>query len=281
MSDKPSLIDTAISLFKIYFFIITAGVIIYLSTGGLHVFRVEGTGLRVHDLSYAVVDFKKKYHAFPGDMKDAAKLIPGCDETCTPPASGAGNGKIGSADFAKSLRPLTAAVSDETELFWKHLRLAGLYDGGMTHNSPLILPNIHYVVGYADGSKFSAEIAPENERMKGNIIVLVSDDVFQGNAKMNEAGKQPLTPSEAAGIDRKMDDGRANTGWVQGYGTPKCFEMEHPDTGRFKDLKSYDYNERTQTRDCGLIFLIAADDDYKPKEKQWQIDLKKSEEIKK
>ena len=60
------------------------------------------------------------------------------------------------------------------------------------------------------------------------------------------AGLGVLTPSQAAQIDRRMDDGNPLTGYVRGGGlTDSCARADGT------------YDETRSTKDCDLFFFVS------------------------
>ncbi|TAL27558.1 MAG: hypothetical protein EPN97_16970 [Alphaproteobacteria bacterium] len=252
-------------------------------------FPLQGTGqwaatvTRVRAVAEAVKTFQERYHALPGDMPNAGKVIPGCTgkdgSDCNPVAATSGDGIIGDPDFAKTWKsPITAmttvpatSAADETTLFWAHLSLTGLIGDmngslGIKNGVPIEqvvgdLParlfnfrNNYFIVGFADGRPLPAELSPKSEGLKGIVLVLMSDEVLHGDAEMNVAGMQALTPRQAAMFDRSMDNGGPDTGYVQAYGAANCFKTYFPTPNSQGDAF---YNEKLNERACGLIFKIA------------------------
>lgn len=82
----------------------------------------------------------------------------------------------------------------------------------------------------------------------GLLVALITDPLSGGTDILSTPGLQPMTPTIAARIDRKMDDGAPATGYVQAYGVmSSCFISD-------TDLQ---YNEAIVSRDCGLVFSIS------------------------
>jgi hypothetical protein len=233
--------------------------------------RLAETAQVVLNAQSALKTFWKHYQAMPGDIADAGPVSPDCASnrtSCNPHPSGAGDGIVGERTFSRTLRPQVsstvkapaAGAADETVLFWAHLSLAGLFDDvtgeGMKDGAPIKWGKTHpsapigggFIVGHADGTPFPQEITPVGAmEMTGTVLVLISTKVLRGEAEMYDEDKQPLTPADALGLDRKMDDGLPSTGLVQAYGSPNCFNLS--------DGKVV-YNEKLDKRVCGLIFKI-------------------------
>ncbi|MDF3023994.1 MAG: hypothetical protein K0R10_1355 [Alphaproteobacteria bacterium] len=224
--------------------------------------HVVATIERVKKYEAAITSFRDRYHAFPGDIADTSRLDR-CNANCAPAKISSGDNVIGSRQFGSNLKSglkisslPPSSASDETVLFWQHLLAAdlisGVTDSAIHSPTPLAwgitMPASPtgggFVVGYADG-KFPEHLSPLNEGMKGTILVLKlsADD----SIALDTPGIQPLSPAQAAFIDRKLDDGKPSKGFVQAYGAPSCFK----DGG-------INYDEANPKKDCGLIFRIQA-----------------------
>lgn len=230
--------------------------------------RVTSTIAQVRAYEAATTTFRDKYDSIPGDMANAQNRIPGCNANCAPLAASAGNSIIGAANWGAGTNyasQATAAVTappnaeaHETQLYWAHMLLADLISGvtnaainnqtpalGETHPSAKIGGG--FVVGFADGTVPPG--APAGTGPAGMVLALV-----QGPATnlSNAAGVQPLTPTRAAQIDRKMDDGRPAGGFVQAYGVQaSCYSDQAPFSAA-----SRGYLESSTANDCGLVFRI-------------------------
>lgn len=209
---------------------------------------------QVKKYSTAVQAFIDKYHFLPGDMPDAGKSLPGCSGQgggdCNPYPATAGDGIVGNLDLSKSWKaqakrqttvPATSAA-DESVLFWSHLYktdlISGVTDDGITGNKSIAFGATNpaakigggFIVGHLDGKPLPLALSPRSSGIKGTVVLLVSDEVLLGGAELNEADKQLLLPLYAAQLDRKMDDGRSDTGYVQAYGSPDCFYSKKNET---------------------------------------------------
>lgn len=169
------------------------------------------------------------------------------------------------------------SASQETYLFWTHLVAANLisgvtpravdsplsYEWGITHPSARIGGG--FIVGYAGAAAGGG--APGNSGQNcgngnnagnngacrgasagstlgiGNVMVLLPSPT--GSALATASGAQELSPSVAAKIDRKMDDGSPINGYVLTFGSAGCYTNLAGDPG---------YDERLTTKVCGLLF---------------------------
>ncbi len=226
--------------------------------------RVTATIAQIRAYEAAVTTFRDSFAAMPGDMPNAQTRLPGCGTAnfCNPntAAGGAGNGIVGvtnwDANWSAQGVALSASnpIGNETVLFWIHLLQADLIAGvsstaisgaavewGITHPSARIAGG--FIIGYASGANPppGGTTGVGSTNPVGHVLALVT---APSSALANTGGTQPLTAAKAAQMDRKMDDGRPITGYVQAYGlATSC------NTGGL-------YIENINTNDCGLIFRI-------------------------
>ncbi|MDI1226079.1 MAG: hypothetical protein PSY14_00140 [bacterium] len=215
---------------------------------------VTSTIAQVKSYEAALTAFKDQFNRLPGDVEG----IIGCDGFVSNP-----DGKVGNIFFSQELKPCynqsTSSIAlkeDESIRFWQELLKEDLISGVVDARSaelqlswgetmPAARVGGGFVVGYADG-KFPESLSPQNQGMKGTILVLKSSP--DDSIALDTPDKHPLSPARAAQIDRKLDDGKPNKGFVQAYGAPSCFTIE--DGG-------VSYAEANIKKDCGLIFRIA------------------------
>lgn len=169
------------------------------------------------------------------------------------------------------------SFTQETYLFWTHLVAANLisgvtpsaidsvrqYEWGVTHPSAKIGGG--FIVGFAGASASGG--APGNSGQNcgngnnsgnngncrgasagstlgtGNVMALVPGPTSSPIA--TGSGAQELSPSVAAKIDRKMDDGSPVKGYVLSFGDTGCYQNQAGDPA---------YDERLTTKICGLLF---------------------------
>ncbi len=240
--------------------------------------RVTSTVAQVKSYSAAVTSFKDMYQSYPGDMPGAGTRLVGCPGTagaaCNPltGAGNAGNNIVGLTTWASggtwaapgvvatSGTTAPANVDSEKYLFWSHLLLANLIGGvtdeglnnaiafafGRTHPEAKISGG--FIVGYGTGVIGPGSLQPAGTGISGTMLLQV---VAPAAAVPVTASSNPLAPLRAAQIDRKMDDGRPGTGYVQAFGLgASCF------TTATAGATQYTYNETVATKDCGLIYRI-------------------------
>jgi len=239
--------------------------------------RVTATIAQVRSYEAATTTFRDKYEAIPGDMKNADARLPNCIPAaeCGPTSANAGDGIVGVTTWTGtpaaaivpwptqtpgvgSVVPASAtAVGAETYLFWTHLLQADLISGvtnaALTSGSAFASGTTHpaakiggvFIAGFGSGGKTPGNpVAAGVPGPSGLILALVASPTSAVDAV---GATQILTPTRAAQIDRKMDDGRPDTGYVQAFGlAANCFGGAAP----------YAYQENQTTLDCGLVFRI-------------------------
>lgn len=232
--------------------------------------RITATVAQIKGYEAAMNTFHDTYNAMPGDVPNAETRIPGCNANCTPIAGNAGDGVIGAQDWAggqifafqlptAGMPNPPSAVGHETQLFWTHLLLANLITGvtadpilhvtrpswGLTHPAAKIGGG--FVVGYGDGTPSPNSPQAAGTGIAGTMLLLVPVATVRPTTV---AGTSPLTSSQAAQIDRKMDDGKPVSGFIQAYGVP---ESCYADLGQ-----GYAYNEARTSKDCGLFIRLGS-----------------------
>jgi prepilin-type N-terminal cleavage/methylation domain-containing protein len=227
--------------------------------------RVTATIAQVKSFEAATSTFRDRFDSLPGDMPSAATRLPGCTPAarCNPgtAAGTGGNSIVGDPAWASGWGSQTTGGAGtaqfETQLFWAHLLLADLISGvsdaqvraattpawGITHPSARIGGG--FVVGHGNATIPPGSTATAGTGPSGMIVVITQSP---SDALSTTSGLQAMTASRAAQIDRKLDDGRPTSGYVQAYGTAaSCFAGTAADTF---------YDETRTTRDCGLVFRI-------------------------
>lgn len=231
--------------------------------------RVTATVAQVKSYSAAVTTFKDMYQAVPGDMVGAGTRLVGCPTAaaCNPLAANAGDSIVGNPAWASGgwgAYGITATstapgnVDAERYLFWSHLLLANLI-AGVTNDGLNAATNLSFdvtnpsaklgggfVAGYDAGYVGPGSPAAAGTGLTGTIIIEVASPTTTFST-MTTAASGPLSPLRAAQVDRKMDDGRPDTGTVQAFGLQaSCFGAAAP----------YKYTETVNTTDCGLMYRL-------------------------
>ncbi len=137
-----------------------------------------------------IYGYQDKFKALPGDDGGVASHITGGTQATTP-ASAQGNGVIdGNWN--------TVTLTDESMLFWQHVRLAGLATG-----STVVAADATYWPTNADGGRIGIESGSAH-------FIKNSDGTFlQGSYVVCSSG---VLGKFAKQLDTTMDDGNTDTG---------------------------------------------------------------------
>jgi prepilin-type N-terminal cleavage/methylation domain-containing protein len=150
--------------------------------------RIRNVSNDFQSVTAAINLYQDRYRALPGDDPSAATRWTATGSTTT---SGSGDGTIGTGT-AGSPAYNSTTPTDESRLFWQHLRLAGLVGGPTTTGA----------VGTANPPNAASGITGvQNGAFGINGIVICSNNL---PAKIAQA------------IDTQFDDGIASTGTVRG-----------------------------------------------------------------
>jgi prepilin-type N-terminal cleavage/methylation domain-containing protein len=174
--------------------------------------QITSTVAQAKSFDAAASTFRDQYNALPGDMATAQNRLVGC--AAAPCINGDGDGRL---DQALGILP-----AGESLAFFPMLRAADLITGmdgtnAVRFGSALPTASIGggYTVGYV-GNGVAPTGFTATEFRQGHYIVLTGQAVAVAN------GTGILTPSQAARIDRKMDDGLSASGAVLSETTGAC-----------------------------------------------------------
>ena len=187
--------------------------------------QVNSTIAQVKAIEAAVGTFRDIYDAFPGDMANADDRLPNCTGTCI-----VADGTEG--DNVLSTSPLVAAGADAAA-FFPQLVAADLMAGTTGPSLPGKISNTAWYPGYTGGAALGELDSPR----AGHYMVL-------GTSASPAAAS--LVPLEAARMDRKVDDGVANSG--------SAGSSIIADT--CSDAGTGVYQEAEQGEDCGFVVRI-------------------------
>ena len=231
--------------------------------------RVTATIAQIQAIESATTTFRDTYNAVPGDVYEPNKRLAGFQNNTTMVSLGDGiigpnNWDMLSTQGTSPANPATLQT-DETTLFWGELSAAGLLSGitytgaggsilafGSTH--PVARVGGGWVVGNANGGvgqalSFPVASGASRTYITGMVLALIPSPTA---AITTLGGDNILTPTLAAQMDRKMDDGNALSGFVQGGGlntdaTAGCLDGS---------AAPYSYNENLTAKDCAMFFRI-------------------------
>ena len=199
--------------------------------------QVTSTVAQMKGIDAAASTFRDSYNALAGDFANAtganAKLA-----TCVAPCqNGDGDGRL---DVNVGAAPALAA--NEGVAFFNQLRAANLlggFDGTAVLAFGQALPTASIGGGYTAGdSRNGVTYFTAAELRSGVYIVLT------GGPAVAAAGTGIATTAQAARIDRKMDDGRSNSGIVISDPAAACRQNTN------------EYNEANTTQVCNIAVRI-------------------------
>lgn len=197
--------------------------------------QITSTVAQAKAIDAATSTFRDQYDALPGDMRNATTRLVGC--AAAPCTNGDGDSRL---DQALGIVPAGESLS-----FFPMLRTSDLitgFDGTNTVAFGAALPVSSagggYTVGYV-GTGVAPTGFTATDLRPGHYLVLTAQPI----AVANGTGK--LTPTQAARIDRKMDDGQANRGGVVVETTAAC-----------KDAGGTNYAENDADQLCNLAIRI-------------------------
>jgi prepilin-type N-terminal cleavage/methylation domain-containing protein len=151
--------------------------------------KLEAVMSDVKFYSQKTSEFEKIYGALPGDISVITNL-PSITNIGDPLTAGNGNGYIDTSNEAKN--------------FWRHLAVAGLISGNYSTTA-------------------STSYNPNNPSVPGSNPLVKSYGSLTVNSTSYDAGLQfvynALTPTDAYKMDKKYDDGMANSGIIRASGS--------------------------------------------------------------
>lgn len=196
--------------------------------------QITATVAQMKGIEAAASTFRDQYDAFPGDMANASTRLVNC--LANPCNNGDGDARIDLAVGAQ------VTVAGEGAFFFNHMRVTDLitgFDGAALEQFGAAYPVAEIGGGYMVGHTSAGAPTGFNaaELRPGHYLVLTGQRAAVAN------GTGILTPSQAARIDRKMDDGRSNSGAVVVETTATCRDGNN-------------YNEDLQNQLCNLAIRI-------------------------
>lgn len=181
--------------------------------------RVTGTVADLKNTDAALNGFQDKYAVLPGDMAAPGTRLPNCTAApCNVAGTGGtlANSRIESA--AASVVTSSPAIGTESGVMFVQLAAADMIsginsDGGNTFGGhfPSVKIGGGMWVAYS-GVAVANTLLPANRHYAS----------LSGAVGANSATSGILTGVQAAQMDRKLDDGRPQTGSMQAFGTG-CF----------------------------------------------------------
>lgn len=177
--------------------------------------RVNKVVRQLQSFSAATTDFMNQYGSLPGDMMTSSTRLPGCT---TSPCNVAGNGdgEIGGLVGGAWVGSTTA----EYNTYFYHLQAAGyLAVDPMTVAGTAITNAMKMPIndGFYYSRAIAVGIAPDTTAPMQSLMLTRLMSSPAGFTTPWLDGNGPVTPAQAAQIDRKIDNGSPITGSVVAY----------------------------------------------------------------
>ncbi len=185
--------------------------------------KVKNMAVDFRNIPLFIYGYQDKYKALPGDHKTVAAVVSGSNKAALP-ATSAGNACVSSdctgngvIDGVWDSANNTVAAATETELFWQHVRLAGLAAG------PTAITDGGYYPTNADGGRIGIESGAaatggpyiQNGTIAaatGVVTALATPTYFSPTYLVCSSG---ILGKYAKQLDSTLDDGEAGTGSVR------------------------------------------------------------------
>lgn len=227
--------------------------------------RVSSTATQAKAVESAISTFRDKYAGMPGDIANPGARIPNCTAALCILASAAtnGDGFISTAAAGTSTFDPGAAINagSESAASFVQLAAAGMIGGvdpnavalGNATSNPVAPLGGVWQLGYSTGALGASLTGPTNVAattlQSGTYIALTPT---AGNA-VPAAAPGPLTPVQAANIDRKLDDGNPNGGTIRATGAAAGAAA-----GNCASAAGVAgvYNEALSSSECGLYIKV-------------------------
>lgn len=207
--------------------------------------RVKTTISQVQSYQAAMQNFEDVYRQLPGDISRASSLIEGCD-AASGCVQGNSDGHVG-LSITDIFSDDQSRLGAEPSQFWRHMAVAGFISDVEINPQIKAWGHSHPSSSFHGGFQvvyFDRKNAYGPGYINSHLIVLRSG--VQGPLLQGE-GLEAIAPAYAEIIDRKMDDGLANRGFVKAVGI-NCDEHYGG-----ADLRTGIYL-KTSSANCAVIF---------------------------
>ena len=203
--------------------------------------QVTATASQIKSVEAALNTFDDSYSAMPGDMLAPTTRLPNCVAGDPCATAGDGNGRI------NQLPEALAAAGSEATRFWSQMATVDLL-GGVDPTSAAIawgsaLPAAEIGGGFTIGYAAAAPAGSAGTFNSGHYLGMRQTPAV---AIAGNATNANLKPTQAARIDRKLDDGAADAGTVRGAGSAAA-------TGCYVAAA---YQEQVPSAQCQLYIRI-------------------------
>ncbi|MGB9494948.1 MAG: prepilin-type N-terminal cleavage/methylation domain-containing protein [Azonexus sp.] len=180
--------------------------------------KVKNFATDFRNIPLFIYGYQDKYRALPGDDRVAATHVTGAT-TATTPSGSQGNGVIdGNWN--------TTTLTDESMLFWQHVRLAGLASG-----STIVAADSTYWPVNADGGRIGIESGSANYiQNTDGVTYLQGAYILCSQGILGKFAKQ---------LDITMDDGNTQTGSMRVLDLSHTRGSKGLPTASVQDASSY------------------------------------------
>jgi len=212
MYKNRTVTQTGFTLIELSVVLVVIGLIvatITIGSGMIHSAQLRSVISDINKYKAAVNLFKDKYNALPGDMRDAYDYWGDDCFHVVDECNGDGNGQ------------LAASNSDEVLQFWRQLKLDNFIEGKFT-GAPANPPapgyasiGVNIPAGPIAGTAFKAGYGCWS--VGWTCFGKIGNLIFFGTVPdgHNYLTGGALSPADARSIDKKMDDGVADGGYVR------------------------------------------------------------------
>lgn len=214
--------------------------------------QVASVVTQVQGVDAGISTFRDSYRAFPGDMRNAQARLPSCD-AANQCFNGGGDGIINEGVDGTAVAAAAAAnTAAESANFFVHMGRADVVGGvdptgGLNFDGqfPSTALGGGLVVGHTSVA-VSAAVQGNANLLGGHYLVWSN---IAGTAIADNAG--PVNASQAARVDRKMDDGSPINGSVRSTGGD-CIVDGSTANPPVPNI----YNEAESAPGCNMIFRV-------------------------
>ncbi len=208
----------------------------------------------------AVMTFKEKYFALPGDITNATDFWGAAHTnpaTCATTASTGTETCNGDGDGQPKTYNLSGTGSAENFRFWQHLSNAGLIEGSYTgiNGAGTSVSNCENGVNVPSGkmsnSLWTATYAIGTQTSSTNFFSTTYGNRLDfGSPRTNGCADSILTPEEQWNIDTKIDDGKPGYGKIMSF---KSTSTVSPLCATTDDITTAEYNLSNTSVVCKIV----------------------------